>query len=371
MSDDGLSPGASAAAHALAGMTGSCAAMTLLYPLDSIRSILQTMTESEADGLSSAGLILRLVREDGLGGALAKLYGGIEATMGTLAASQAIYFFAYETLKSAWRGKGTKPPSALETLALAYAAGVINATLTSPLWTAAKRVQLARMASRAAASDSFPATGRPLPAERPSLTLPRAVAPASTSLGGMVMRIVAEEGVGGLFRSLPVSLVLCANPAIQFFVYERLRGSLTGGQSRSLSAVEGFAAGALSKAVATVLTFPLQVVQTRMQAGVDAVDGAGSDSDSDSDDDAKAGAGGPGPARGGALAPRRAGAGIWPALASLLREGGVAALFRGMGPKLLQTVLNAAIMFAVYERLLGGSRLLVFLALARLSRDSE
>ncbi len=351
-----------ALAHALAGMSGSCMAMLLLYPLDTIRSAMQTRAaDDESSPSSPLDMVAKLVEEQGVSGALQGLYRGIGATMGTLAVSQAIYFFTYESFKGAaerFRNSGggkPRSPSALETLAVAYAAGAVNATVTSPLWTAAKRVQLWK-ASHGAGGAAGEAKDPP---EEPTL------------LSAMAS-VVADEGVGGLFRSLPVSLVLCANPAIQFLAYERLRAALTGKSGRGLSAVEGFAAGALAKAVATVVTFPLQVVQTRMQAGVDRAAAAPVPAGSP---DAKRDAASAAAASAEAVAdaespadprPRRP-AGAWEALIALVAEGGAPALFRGMGPKLLQTVLNAAVMFAAYERLLGSSRLLVAIALHRLA----
>lgn len=351
-----------ALAHALAGMSGSCAAMLLLYPLDTIRSAMQTRAADDDSSPSSPmAMVAKLVEEQGVSGALKGLYRGIGATMSTLAVSQAIYFFTYESFKGAaerFRNSGggkPRAPSALESLAVAYAAGAVNATVTSPLWTAAKRVQLWK-ASQGAGGAAGEAKDPP---EQPTL------------LSAMAS-IVADEGVGGLFRSLPVSLVLCANPAIQFLVYERMRTTLAGKSGRGLSAVEGFAAGALAKAVATVLTFPLQVVQTRMQAGVDGPAAAAGTADSpDAKRDAVSAAAAEAEATADSASPAlsvaRRPAGAWEALSALVAEGGAPALFRGMGPKLLQTVLNAAVMFAAYERLLGSSRLLVALALYKLA----
>jgi hypothetical protein len=41
-------------------------------------------------------------------------------------------------------------------------------------------------------------------------------------------------------------------------------------------------------------------------------------------------------------------------LVAIIQRDGYSGLFRGLGSKLTQTVLNAAFIFLVYERLLGG-----------------
>jgi adenine nucleotide transporter 17 len=98
---------------------------------------------------------------------------------------------------------------------------------------------------------------------------------------------------------------------------------------------------ALSKVVATIATYPLQVVQTRRRAGgqhssSSDQDGgktkdryADNDDDDDDDDDGN----------------------LIAQLSSLVRRDGMTVLFSGLESKLVQTCLNAAIMFLVYEEL--------------------
>lgn len=411
-----LDPAELALAHALAGTAAGAVSGLVLYPIDSVRSILQALPPGESS-MTAMGLVLRMIRNRGLVGTWARLYRGVDTTLGTLVVSQAIYFYVYERMKGAMFGG--KPSGPLQALFVAYCAGVVNATATSPLWTAAKRIQLAQpsreapsgaasLASSTGSALVSPSPGpskyreaysRLMPVHRVASVAVRSAPLESGGMMGAISAIVREEGMAGLFRSLPVSIVLCINPAIQFFAYERIRRSIVAGSDRSLSAVEGFAAGALAKAIATVLTFPLQVVQTRMQAGVDNDDddnddvpgacasmrakasgGNGEDGDGESADAdavplaaprtpaAMASSGGGDDAKASALPPLtprlqrpRAvrSSSVLAALMSLLRQGGVAALFKGMGPKLLQTVLNAALMFALYERMLNSSKAVV------------
>ena len=73
--------------------------------------------------------------------------------------------------------------------------------------------------------------------------------------------------------------------------------------------------GAIAKAIATVMTYPYQVVQSRLRE-------QGNQSTSPQ-------------------------ACLW----DIIENEGILGLFSGMGTKMIQTVLNSAIMFATYEPL--------------------
>lgn len=98
--------------------------------------------------------------------------------------------------------------------------------------------------------------------------------------------------------------------------YEALKRRLA--PSGRMTAAMSLAIGATSKAVATVLTYPLQVVQARLRhRGREAVEASG----------------------------------ILPALLALCKRRGFRGMFRGLEAKLLQTVLMAALMFSTYEKI--------------------
>jgi len=85
-------------------------------------------------------------------------------------------------------------------------------------------------------------------------------------------------------------------------------------KTAEISAVEAFFIGALAKALATVITFPLQVAQSRLRISSSDV-------------------------------------GMVQCMRGLYKEKGMGALYFGLVPKLLQTVSHAALMFAFYEKI--------------------
>jgi len=80
-----------------------------------------------------------------------------------------------------------------------------------------------------------------------------------TGLFECIQRIAAEEGVGALWDGCLASLILVSNPTIQFVTYDTLKNIAVKRKGRqTLSNLEYFILGAIAKAVATIITYPLQ-----------------------------------------------------------------------------------------------------------------
>ena len=79
-------------------------------------------------------------------------------------------------------------------------------------------------------------------------------------------KISRTEGLPVLWSSILPSLVLVSNPALQFMVYELLkRETQRLLKTNQLSGTVVFILGAMSKSVSTVVTYPLQVVQSKQR----------------------------------------------------------------------------------------------------------
>jgi adenine nucleotide transporter 17 len=137
-----------------------------------------------------------------------------------------------------------------------------------------------------------------------------------------------ENGAAGFWRGVVPSLMMVANPALQYAFYERAGDSFlrrrrgenkNAMSSLKLTAWEVFLAASFAKMGATVLTYPVLLVKTRLQAsekkGAASYDGA------------------------------------FDALRRIAREEGVTAFYRGMGTKMTQTVFAAALMFVTKEEI--------------------
>ena len=283
---------------------------------------------------------------------------------------------------------------ALESLAIASVAGSINVVLTIPIWTVCVRMQAERAAKTP--SPNAAERGAERGAERDddekndgvfSRTLraffskkARAAASSDGSVssrasgsargGGLGLgldergppvrkktflettgAVWEENGLAGFWRGVVPSLIMVSNPALQYAFYEsasdafrrRRRVRTVAGSAptrlaagpRALTALEVFVAASLAKMGATVLTYPVLLVKTRLQA-------SGS-------------RGGKKPKTTFAReAPSYDGA--FDALRRIAREEGLAAFYRGMGTKMTQTVFAAALMFVTKEEIAKAAR---------------
>lgn len=219
----------------------------------------------------------------------------------TVGTSNFLYFFLFEGLKEPLAQLAQRPEGVVgpyETLASSAIAGALNMCITEPLWKAC------------VVSQALPASGKTL------------------GVLGTVCHMWAAEGPRALWRGLSTSLWLVSNPVIQFFVYDWLKALRL---DSDITALQAFSLGAFAKALATLLTFPMQVAQSRLRLA----------------------------GRGGSAGPDLAG--MIPCLRAVFHEKGFAGLYVGLLPKLVSTVTQAAFMFAFYEK--------VHAAIRRMSRQ--
>jgi len=145
-----------------------------------------------------------------------------------------------------------------------------------------------------------------------------------------LLALVRKGGPAELWRGIGPALILVINPVIQYTVFEQLKNWLVKGRTTKLRAtgstsavavltdVDYFLLGALSKLVATATTYPYIVIKSRLQAGSadaqrykSALDG----------------------------------------LLTVIREEGIDGLYKGVGSKVTQSVLTAAMLFACQRRI--------------------
>jgi len=266
--------------HALAGSVGGAAAMAVTYPLDQIRTLIQT-GEIDASKIphkymqygSTIGPILYVISHKGYW----SLYDGCESVLETIGISNFLYFYSCRFLRQS---------IGLGVLSASTVSAAINTVLTEPLWKATMVIKMSRGTHQ--------------------------------SLWTVIHKMASTDGLASLWSSSTVSLWLVSNPVIQFTVYEYLSRHWRGKRG-SIGAIEAFLIGAISKSIATITTYPLQIAQTRMRM-IDPVTGK----------------------------PKYTSGQMFQILRELYAHN---SLFRGCSAKLYQTVLTAAFMFAFYERI--------------------
>lgn len=215
--------------------------------------------------------------------------------------SNFVYFYVFHLLK---RLRGRDSQSALGDLLLGALAGSVNVLATTPFWVVNTRIKMNGI----------------------SCTLPY------KNLFGGLQYIAKHEGVQALWSGTKASLLLVSNPAIQFSVYEAMKRQLVKmmGEGENPSIFVYFVLGAIAKLVATFVTYPVQIIQTKMRHG--------------KADEKKDGKGDVGP---------------FDMLKTILKNKGIAGLYSGFEAKVWQTVLTAALMFMTYEKIIRFVRVLM------------
>ncbi|GJP54650.1 hypothetical protein CLOM_g13711 [Closterium sp. NIES-68] len=276
---------------------------------------------------AKAGVIattLRAIwREEGVRG----LYRGLCPSVVALLPNWAVYFSVYDHLKKMLsaddmaascggdccgstctgrcsRASSSSPLPLLTSVTAAAGAGAATAVLTNPLWVVKTRLQTQGL--------------------RPHRL------PYKGTVSALV-RIFREEGIAGLYSGVVPALAGVSHVAIQFPMYEHLKQTMAERANTSvdkLSPMDLALASAVSKVVASTLTYPHEVVRSRLQEQGRAIAAAGADG----------------------MAPRYLG--VIDCIQKIVRDEGAQAFYRGCVANLYRTTPAAVITFTSFELLL-------------------
>lgn len=285
--------------HAVAGAMGSVTAMTVFFPLDTAKSRLQV--DEKRKSKATHVILAEIAKEEGF----LSLYRGWFPVISSLCCSNFVYFYTFNSLKKVMiSGQQRSRPG--KDLLMGIIAGAVNVILTTPMWVVNTRLKLQGVKFRN---------------EELHQTHYRGIFDAFS-------QIIANEGVSTLWNGTLPSLVLVLNPAVQFMFYEAMKRR-AGKGNRKISSAEIFLIGAIAKAIATTATYPLQTVQAILRFGQYKADGKG---------------------------------GLIGSLSNVIKlfldrvkNQGFFGLYKGLEAKLLQTVLTAALMFVVYEKITAAT----------------
>ncbi|KXZ53702.1 hypothetical protein GPECTOR_6g619 [Gonium pectorale] len=316
--------------EAIGGAVGSSIALASTYPL-AIVSTWQALEHTR--GIEVAGPELR------------QKYAALPSPIRELAI--AVYFYLYSSLRQAVvthrhtveaKHLHLKAPSAAPggssrseaigvagSLLVAGLAGCGNVLATTPVWVVATQLQALQR--------------HPDPRQR------------GLSAWQVAVRLYKESGVVGFWKGVFPSLVMVANPTLQYILYEWLTARLlqlrqqgaskpVSGRPRGpvrLGTGDVFMLTALAKLGATLVTYPMLLIKSRLQA------------------------------MNSSTAHEARYSGVLHAVATILRREGVAAFFKGMKIKMFQTVLAAALLMAIKEQVYLSTKSVLSAGLAMTS----
>jgi solute carrier family 25 folate transporter 32 len=241
-----------------AGFTAGVVSTLVVHPFD----VVKTRIQIEQNAKSRIGTTWRVVRQianegwhEGYRGhgtikdsaqVVRSFYRGLMPNMVGNSFSWGMYFMWYGNVKDliastrGLHGKDKENLSSTDFLLAAGASGVLTACVTNPIW-----VIKTRMLS----------TARNTPGAYTS------------SLQG-VRSLWKTEGLRGFYRGLTPSLLGVSHGAVQFMAYEKLKihwGQSRAGGKEGLTNSDFLQLSAVSKMFAGSITYPYQVVRSRLQ----------------------------------------------------------------------------------------------------------
>ncbi|KAI3617499.1 hypothetical protein CBS9595_003408 [Malassezia furfur] len=304
--------------HAFAGMAAGTIATLCMNPLDLVKTRFQVndaaFSAAPAErsgfyqrmharrwawyalggkpGVDVLDALRGIVQHDGVRG----LYRGVVPNIVGNASSWGLYFLFYTMIKEYMaRSSSSEHPVRLTATEHLLAAtesgtsptdpGVVTAILTNPIWVVKTRMfttQRRPTPHPPSAAGTRSATSVPALAGTPSMVgRPGASPVAYRSLLDGLLQTARHEGVRGLYKGVGLAVLGVSNGAIQFMAYEqlkqwrgmrRLRRERPGAEFSErqlddvrLSNLEYTVLSGAAKLFAITLTYPYQVVRSRVQ----------------------------------------------------------------------------------------------------------
>ncbi|TDZ29515.1 Peroxisomal adenine nucleotide transporter 1 [Colletotrichum spinosum] len=232
--------------HAVAGATGTVISTTATYPLDLVTTRLkvqrQLRKENDVSGSGHYRGVLHAIKVITANeGGISALYVGLAQDVFKSIADSFLFFLFYAYFRDARRRSYRGKLPAFEALAVGALAGACARACTTPIANVVTRKQtLAMLEHRDDNSGS--------------------------SVLDSLRTMRKDNGIVGLWAGYSASLLLTINPSITFFLNDKLDKSLLpdtdeGAHSTSTT----FLLAAISKAIATMISYPLQTAKARLQ----------------------------------------------------------------------------------------------------------
>ncbi|KAJ6085964.1 hypothetical protein N7486_010245 [Penicillium sp. IBT 16267x] len=277
-------------AHALAGAGGGVLSMVLTYPLITLST--RAQVESKRAHSTNLDAIRRIVQREGISG----LYSGLESALFGISVTNFVYYYWYEWTRAAFEkaavqaGRASKKLTTVESMIAGAIAGSATVLITNPIW-----VINTRMTARKSGSEEQGLPGAPK---------------TKASTLSTLMDLLRQEGPKALFAGVLPALILVINPILQYTIFEQLKNTVE--RRRRMTPKDAFYLGALGKILATSITYPYITIKSRMHVA--------------SKDGPKESLNG--------------------SFKTIIQEEGWKGLYKGIGPKVTQSAITAAFLFA-------------------------
>lgn len=263
------------------------------YPLITLSTRAQVESKKADSKFSDA--VQKIIAREGVAG----LYSGINSALFGISVTNFVYYYWYEWTRSffenaaAKAGRASKKLTTVESMIAGAIAGSATVIMTNPIWVVNTRVTTYK-----SDGDADLEAGR------------KGVKPSRPSTLATLMNLLQKEGPQALFSGVMPALVLVINPILQYTLFEQMKNAVEG--SRKVTPTIAFFLGALGKLFATSVTYPYITVKSQMHVA------SGSSKKE----------------------------GMSQTFNRIVREEGYPGLYKGIAPKVTQSVLTAAFLFA-------------------------
>lgn len=255
----GAGPALPAVGHALAGSLATAGAKAFVYPLELCITRLQVQKQLKGKGEAESAARDADTEYSSLLDAARKIYkteGGLRAfytgcppDVGKGILDSFLFFLSYNFLRQyEQRRGGSQNLTVGRELGVGIAAGSFAKFFTTPIQNIVTRQQTAALV---AARDPTSST---TPGESDKL-----------SMKDIALQIRDERGLAGFWAGYGETVILTLNPALTFAVEPFLRRLLPKSRRDNPSPQLTFLLAALSKAIATAITYPVTLAKARAQ----------------------------------------------------------------------------------------------------------
>ena len=295
----------------IAGILSGGTATLILHPLDLVKTQFQILTTSRSEIASKPLLYTFRYLNDTYRrfGLRQGIYQGLSANLAGSTASWGLYFFLYDWSKSFFPKNSQGNLSSVNYFAASSAAAAVTVLLTNPLWMVKTRLCMQKPGNPSNYRGLFDA----------------------------LVRIARDEGIRGLYRGLIPGLFGVSHGSIQFMAYEQLKNWHRLTQNNKIRSqisiasddkvlnfnppktVEYLLMSSASKTIAMLVTYPYQVVRSRLQ--VRAFEGTFSYK------------------------------GVFDVIRTTAKSEGLWAFYRGIIPSTIRVLPGTCITFLVYEEI--------------------
>ncbi|CAK4031026.1 mitochondrial carrier [Lecanosticta acicola] len=246
--------------HAIAGGLASALATAVVYPIDTIVTRMQVQkglkgekeahsaaSDADAEYKDPIDAARKIYKNEG---GLKAFYAGLSSDVVKHIVDSFLFFLAYSMMKEQMlKRQGGKQLPVLKELSVGVAAGAFAKAITSPIQNIVTRQQTAALlAARDPSSSATPTKSNKL------------------SVKDIALQIRSEKGIAGFWAGYSAQLILTLNPAMTFAVDNTLRSLIPKKYRDNPRPYQIFLVAALSKVIATSITYPVMLAKARAQA---------------------------------------------------------------------------------------------------------